>query len=171
MHARCPAERRRIYQPQDFRHQFYASAERPGEKILLSGDQAMLFQGGRQGLPKVLRRARLIEEAKDVSLVHRVDGRLLVGIPREHHPYSVWSDLPYPAQELYAVYVGHSHVGHDDSVRALGANRFQPFLAPQRWFQAELLAQRALVRLQNVGIVVHTEDAVVHNRAPCVNVA
>jgi hypothetical protein len=115
----------------------------------------------REGLDRLheRRRARRLGEeqlgaARDGLLLGRVEG----GADDDRRRLAA-QDLAQPVDELEAVHVGHADVGQDD-VGALGAREADGGLGRQRRRDAVARHLEDLpVRLDEVGVVVHDEDA------------
>ncbi len=122
----------------------------------------MLLQAGLQGLPEVGIVARFGEEAEDVALVHRLDGRAQVGVAREHDPDAVLGYLPHFPEKRDAVHLWHPLVRDHHGEGPGSLEGVQPRLGPEGCFQVVVHPQVALEGVKDILLVVHEEDAIAH---------
>jgi len=133
----------RVHQAQDLSEHLDATDKGALEKQTLRGDQAMLFDAGRDGGNEHVGWPGLGKEAEDASPVHSVNSDLQVGHASEHDAHNVGAEVAGPCQEGDSVHIGHAHVGHDHSVWAAVRQEDERLLGVTRRVELELAAKLA----------------------------
>ena len=162
VHPGSPAKRGRIHQSQDVGEHLHHAGESAGEKLAFGGDQAILLNSRLQGLGELLGRTGLGHESEDVAVVDRVQGGLLIAVAGQHHPDGIRGDLVDFRQQPDPVESGHPHVGNHHRIRPLVDHRRQGLFAIQRRLDIETFAQRAVVGVEKVGVIIDTQDSFGH---------
>jgi len=127
------------------------------EEGFLGGDEAVLGEGGVEGLGEVVGGAGFDEEAEDAGVVDGVDGVAHVGVAGDHHADAVGLELADLAEELDAVDAGHFEVGEDDGEGAV-AQGGEGEVGAFGGEDVVTVAEVALVGAEDEGFVVDGED-------------
>ena len=91
-------------------------------------------------------------------MVHGIDRRPLVRVPREHDARRVGAEVPDAHQEVQAAHSRHVHVRHDHGVGSLVVQERQGPLSLGGHVDREALPERALEAREDGFVVVHEED-------------
>ena len=125
------------------------------KKFPLRGDQPMLTNTGIDPLGQFFGGAGLSVETKDVALVDRVDGGLLIGIAGQHDAGGVWRLLFEGFQRLHTIHTWHTHVTDDDCERSLLFVRVQRCCTAFGGYNMKLPMQLAAKAGEQPNIVIH----------------
>ncbi len=102
---------------------------------------------------------RLPDEPEHMPPVHRIHGRIQIGIAGEHHPRRIGRQRGALLEEMDAVHPRHLQVRHDHGERRGRAQGREPCLGVLGGDDPEIVAQRPADPAQDQRIVIHEENA------------